>query len=185
MTPEDAIEQIIVKAVAPGRVPDVDFTIRTPGRWIRAMEEMLGGYGDNPQDYLSTVFDTGSGGAVVVDGIRFTSVCEHHLLPFFGEVTVAYMPDGKVVGLSKVARTVDILSRRLQMQERLTSEIANAIFNSKMKPFAVGVRVKARHTCLCSRGIRALGVHMTTRTTLGRERGDESILIRYAPEVMR
>lgn len=139
----------------------------TPGRVARAWREMLSGYGQDPAKILSTDFDAeGYDQVVAVPGIEFASVCEHHLLPFTGTVAVAYLPGSRVVGLSKMARLVECFARRLQIQERMTQEIAGAI-NSHLGARGVAVVVEASHSCMALRGVKKPGARMVTSCMLG------------------
>ena len=129
-----------------------DVLDNTPDRVAKAYLELLSGYDQKPNDII-TVFDQQT--AVVYECCEFYSLCEHHMLPFFGKVHIGYIPSGKVVGLSKLARLVECFSRRLQIQERLTEQIANALyFNKELKPFGVFVLVEAQHLCMMMRGIK-------------------------------
>ncbi len=138
----------------------------TPRRVADAYAELLSGTGQNAEEHLSRTFDTKCGDMVVESGINFSSTCEHHLMPFFGKITIAYIPDGKVVGLSKLARTVDVFSKRLQIQERLTRQIAEEIMRV-LKPKGVFVCCEAEHTCMTCRGVKKAGSLTYTYSTLG------------------
>lgn len=147
----------------------------TPNRVAKAMETWFGGYNQNIAE-LMKVFEDGAEGCdqmVVVKNIPFFSHCEHHMAPIFGTATVAYIPNGKIVGLSKISRVVDVFARRLQVQERLTQQIADAI-NEHLQPIGVGVVIKARHMCMESRGVRQTGHHTVTTALHG--------AIRHEPE---
>lgn len=141
----------------------------TPDRVVRAWEFWLSGYKQNPFDVLKSFED----GAANVDelvfqgAIPFWSVCEHHLAPFFGLAHVGYIPNGRIVGLSKISRLIDVFARRLQVQERLTQEIANALRAGLLDPLGVGVVLQARHACMESRGICKVGSVTTTSALLG------------------
>jgi GTP cyclohydrolase IA len=152
-----------------GEDPDREGLQDTPGRVARAYREMLAGTQEDAGDHLARVFsqDTSGGGVVILRGIEFVSVCEHHLLPFTGVAHVAYLPaHDRVAGLSKLARTVDVYARRLQLQERLTSEIADAL-DRHLAPRGVGVLVEAEHSCLRLRGARKSDAHMVTTAFRG------------------
>ena len=136
-----------------GEDPDREGLAATPDRVARMCEELFGGYDRIPDEHLSCVFGSDAGGMVVERKIRFYSVCEHHLLPFFGHVTIAYVPDGRVVGLSKLARTVEVFARRLQIQENMTNQIAGAVFDI-LKPKGVMVIAEAEHMCMSMRGVK-------------------------------
>lgn len=147
----------------------------TPARMVKAWKHWTSGYGVDPADVLK-VFEDGAEGydqMVVVTGIPVYSKCEHHLADIFGTATVAYIPNGKVVGLSKLSRLVDIFARRLQVQERLTVQIADAM-EEHLQPLGVGVLIKARHMCMESRGICQQGHHTVTSALRGamREQAD-------------
>ena len=125
----------------------------TPGRMERLMQSLIRGYREDPNEILqSAMFDVDYDEMVVVKDIEMFSLCEHHLLPFVGKVHVGYIPNGKVIGLSKVPRVVDIFARRLQVQERLTTRIAEAIENA-IEPQGVAVLIEARHLCMMMRGV--------------------------------
>lgn len=146
-----------------GEDPDRDGLHDTPARVVRALVEMTEGYRQDPADVLSTTFDTDVhyDQMVMSLGIPFTSLCEHHMLPFVGHVDIGYLPAGRVVGLSKLARLVDIYARRLQVQERMTQQIADAI-REHLHPLGVGVVVHAHHSCQAARGIRKDGTMVTS-----------------------
>ena len=144
----------------------------TPDRVSRALRELTDGYGVKPEEVIAdAVFDQDYDEMVVVKDIAFYSLCEHHMLPFFGQVHVGYLPKGKVVGLSKIPRLVEVFSHRLQIQEQLTREIAEAL-NVTLAPKGVGVVVEARHLCMEMRGVEAPGGHMMTSCMLGTFRRD-------------
>ena len=144
----------------------------TPDRVSRALRELTDGYGVKPEEVIAdAVFDQDYDEMVVVKDIAFYSLCEHHMLPFFGHVHVGYLPKGKVVGLSKIPRLVEAFSHRLQIQEKLTNEIAEAL-NQAVAPRGVGVVVEARHLCLEMRGIETPGGRMITSCMLGTFRRD-------------
>lgn len=149
--------------------------LETPARAAKAWRFLTSGYGKNPEDVLK-VFEDGAGQydqMVVVRDIPVYSQCEHHLLPFFGTANVAYIPDGKIVGLSKINRLVDIFARRLQVQERLTTQIADAM-ETHLKPKGVGVVLKCRHMCIESRGVQHSGTATVTSALRGALREDGS-----------
>lgn len=128
----------------------------TPQRVARMYEELTVGYGADTAEQLGKVFCESGSELVVEKDISFSSTCEHHLMPFFGRVHIAYIPDGRVVGLSKLARVVDIFARRLQLQERMNAQIADAIFG-QLRPKGVMVVVEAEHTCMTARGVKKVG----------------------------
>lgn len=144
----------------------------TPERVARALRELTDGYGAKPEEVIAdAVFDQDYDEMVVVKDISFFSLCEHHMLPFFGQVHVGYVPDGKVVGLSKIPRLVEVFSRRLQIQEQMTRQIAEAL-NDVVLPHGVGVVAEARHLCMEMRGVEVPGGRMITSCMLGVFRED-------------
>lgn len=161
--PEDAIVRLLEYV---GENPEREGLLDTPARVLRAFGEMTEGYGVDVGELLSHTFGDRCDEMVVVRAIEFTSLCEHHLLPFVGTATVAYVPGERVVGLSKVARLVDAYARRLQVQERLTVQIASAI-EEHLAPLGVGVVVEAHHSCMGCRGVRKPGARMVTSAMLG------------------
>jgi GTP cyclohydrolase IA len=153
-----------------GEDPERDGLKRTPERFEKALRFLTNGYKQDPATLLNgAMFDVAYDEMVVVKDIELYSLCEHHLLPFFGRCHVAYLPDKKVVGLSKVARLVDMFARRLQIQERLTSQIANAI-QDQLHPQGVGVIIEARHLCMVMRGVEKQNSTTTTSAMLGASR---------------
>lgn len=142
----------------------------TPRRVTDAYAELLSGEGKDAGEHLSRTFESDCTGVVLEKDIYFSSTCEHHLMPFFGKIAIAYIPDGKVVGLSKLARTVEVFAKRLQIQERLTKQIAEEIMRC-LKPKGVFVICEAEHTCMTCRGVKKAGSTTVTSCTLG-EFGD-------------
>ena len=138
----------------------------TPKRLARMYEELLGGMGQSPQEHLEKAFEAQGNGIVLEKDIVFHSVCEHHLLPFFGKAHIAYLPDGKVVGLSKLARTVEVYARRLQIQERLTAQVADALM-AYLQPKGVMVLLEAEHMCMAMRGVKKPGTQTVTLESRG------------------
>ncbi len=151
-----------------GEDPDRDGLRETPSRLVRAYQEYFAGYRQNPEEILRKTFEETDGydEMVVLRGIPFESHCEHHVAPIIGKAWVAYVPDRRVVGISKLARVVEAYARRLQIQERLTAQIANAI-DQVLKPQGVGVVIKATHHCMSSRGVHVHGTDMVTSRMLG------------------
>jgi GTP cyclohydrolase IA len=144
----------------------------TPDRVSRALRELTDGYSVKPEDVIAdAVFDQDYDEMVLVKDIPFYSLCEHHMLPFFGQVHVGYLPKGKVVGLSKIPRLVEVFSHRLQIQEQLTNQVAEAL-NVALSPRGVGVVVEARHLCMEMRGVETPGGRMITSCMLGTFRRD-------------
>ena len=150
-----------------GENPNREGLIKTPKRVAKAFEEICSGYSKNPKEVLNdALFDSTNNEMVVVRNIEFYSMCEHHILPFFGRVHVAYIPDKKVVGLSKIPRMVEIFARRLQIQEQLTEQIADAIMEV-VKPKGVGVVIHARHMCMEMRGVKTKHSYTSSSTLRG------------------
>jgi GTP cyclohydrolase I len=146
-----------------GEDPDREGLVDTPSRVVKAMAEHFGGYLEDPTQHLERTFTEVEGydELVLVSDIEIYSHCEHHMVPFVGKAHVAYIPDGKVVGLSKIARVVDVFAKRLQVQEKLTAQIAGAI-NDVLEPQGVAVIIQAQHFCMCYRGVRKPGSWTTT-----------------------
>lgn len=162
-SPTDAVVRLLTYI---GEDPTREGLLDTPKRVTKAWREMTVGYQQNPADILSTTFTEPCDEMVVLSGIEFASTCEHHMLPFTGTATVGYIPDGNVVGLSKLARLVDLYARRLQIQERLTTQIAEALWEH-CSPKGVGVIVTAHHTCMSLRGVEKANGQMVTTRLLG------------------
>ena len=158
-----------------GDDPTRDGLIDTPARVVKAYEEYFSGYNDDPEKILGRSFDETEGydEIVVLKDIKFASHCEHHIAPILGKVHVAYLPNSRVVGISKLARLVETFGRRLQIQEKMTAQIANAI-NDVLNPRGVAVVIEAAHECMTTRGIDKPGVSMVTSTMLGAFRADPS-----------
>ena len=145
----------------------------TPGRVVRAYEEHFAGYGEDPVEYLQRTFEEVNGydEMVVLRDIRFESHCEHHMLPIIGHAHVAYLPKKRVVGISKLARLVEVFAKRLQIQEKMTAQIATTL-NDVLAPNGVGVVIEAAHQCMTTRGVHKPGVTMVTSHMLGGFRND-------------
>jgi len=150
-----------------GENPSREGLLDTPKRVVKSWNELFAGYKEDPQKILSTVFHQGTcEEMVILKDIPFQSMCEHHMLPFIGKAHVAYIPDGKVVGLSKLARLVDCFAKRLQIQEQMTKQIADAI-QQYLKPRGAAVVVEAHHQCMSCRGIKKHGTTMITSSMSG------------------
>lgn len=151
-----------------GDNPDRDGLLNTPARLARAYEEYFRGYNEDPETILSTTFEETEGydEMIILRGIRFESHCEHHIAPIIGRAWVAYIPNGRVVGISKLARIVEVYAKRLQIQEKMTAQIANAI-DKVLQPQGVGVIIKAEHYCMTARGIMKPGADLVTSRMLG------------------
>ena len=156
-----------------GDDPDREGLLGTPSRVVRSYEEFFSGYESDPQNYLERTFEEVSGydEMVVLRDIRFESHCEHHLAPIIGRVHVGYLPNEKVVGISKLARVVDAYAHRLQVQEKMNAQIANCI-QHVLEPKGVAVVIEASHQCMTTRGVHKTGVTMVTSTMLGAFRED-------------
>ncbi len=155
-----------------GEDPHREGLLKTPERVERALRFLTQGYQEDlGQLFLKAQFSEAYDEMVLVKEIDFFSLCEHHLIPFFGKCHVAYIPDGKIVGLSKIPRLVDILARRLQVQERLTCQIAEAL-QEYLRPKGVGVVMEAQHLCTMMRGVQKQNTKMVTSSMLGTFRGD-------------
>ncbi len=145
----------------------------TPDRVSRALRVFTEGYTQDPAEVLNgAIFDESYNEMLIVKDIDFYSLCEHHILPFFGRAHIAYVPDGRIVGLSKLARLVDMFSRRLQVQERLTNEIA-AVIDKVLKPRGVAVVLEAQHLCMMMRGVQKQNSYAITSAMLGEFSYDE------------
>ena len=138
----------------------------TPARFARMCEVLFSGVGIDPGYAIDTVFEAESHDPVVLDNLPFYSVCEHHLLPFFGEARIAYVPNGKIAGISKLARALDIAARRPQVQERLTTQVADAI-SGALRPDGVIVELEAEHLCMSMRGVQKPGLRVLTSAVRG------------------
>lgn len=138
----------------------------TPARVADMYAELLAGNGDDAAKHLSKTFAVQSGNIVIEKDITFSSMCEHHLMPFFGKMAIAYIPQGKVAGLSKLARTVEVYARRLQLQEQLTSQVAQAVYRN-LSARGVLVICEAEHTCMTCRGVKKFGSKTVTYSIAG------------------
>jgi GTP cyclohydrolase I len=161
---EDLVREILVRL---GEDADREGLLRTPNRVHRAFEFLTKGYREDPEALLKkALFTVTYDEMVIVKDIEMFSLCEHHMLPFFGKVHVAYIPNGKVIGLSKIPRLIEIFSRRLQIQERLTTQIAETI-QKAIEPQGVGVVIEARHLCMMMRGVEKQHSAAVTSSMLG------------------
>ena len=160
----EAVHRILTSI---GEDPDREGLVQTPKRVAQMLTELTTGYHDDLKTLVNgAIFHVDYTEMVVVLNIDFSSLCEHHLLPFFGKVHVAYIPDGRVIGLSKLPRIVEMYARRLQMQERMTVEIANAL-QRILNPKGVAVIVEAKHMCSMIRGVKKINAQMQTKSMLG------------------
>lgn len=158
-----------------GDDPDREGLMETPDRVVRAYQEWFSGYDDDPVEILSKTFEEVEGydEMVVLRNIRFTSHCEHHMAPIIGRAHVGYLPSHRVVGISKLARVVEVYAKRLQIQEKMTAQIANAV-NEILQPSGVGVVIEATHECMTTRGIDKPGSSLITSRMTGAFRDDAS-----------
>ncbi|MEK3785302.1 MULTISPECIES: GTP cyclohydrolase I FolE [Paenibacillus] len=162
------VEQIL-KLI--GEDPQREGLLETPARVTRMYEEIFAGYAVDPREALGITFDENHEELVIVKDIVYYSQCEHHMAPFFGKVHIGYVPSGKIVGLSKLARLVEAITRRLQVQERITSQIAD-ILTEVVHPHGVMVVVEGEHLCMCARGVKKPGSKTVTSAVRGSFRQD-------------
>jgi len=172
--PDEVAEAIRTLIRWAGDDPAREGLLETPQRVARAWKEYCHGYGEDPAHHLSRVFEEVGGydEIVLLKDIPFQSHCEHHMAPIIGKASIAYLPKDHVVGISKLARVLHAFARRLQVQERLTAEVADCIWNG-LKPVGVAVVIDASHSCMTARGVRTPGVHMVTSRMMGVFRDDE------------
>jgi len=162
-----------------GEDPQREGLLKTPQRVLKAYEFMFGGYQEDPQEILnSAMFSTSNDEMVLIKDIEFYSTCEHHLLPIIGRAHIAYIPDGKVVGLSKIPRVVDVFARRMQIQEQLTEQIADALMRS-INPKGVAVVIQARHMCMEMRGVEKISSTTTSSALRGLFKRDEKTRMEF------
>jgi GTP cyclohydrolase IA len=172
----ERVERAVTELLsALGEDPDRDGLVKTPSRVARMYEEVVAGLSENPADHLEVTFAADHDEMVMVRDIPFASLCEHHLVPFIGRAHVAYIPgeDGRITGLSKLARLVDGYAKRLQVQERMTTEIADAI-EQALDPRGVLVVVEAEHLCMSMRGVKKPGTSTVTSAVRGLFRNDSA-----------
>jgi len=169
---QDAVRTLIEWA---GDDPMREGLLGTPERVVRAYEEWFAGYNEDPVELLKRTFEETEGydEMVVLRDVRFESVCEHHIAPILGTVHVAYLPAKRVVGISKLARVIDVYAKRMQIQEKMTAQIANTI-EEVLQPKGVAVVVQAQHQCMSTRGVHKTGVSMVTSRMLGAFRDNEA-----------
>ena len=174
-TEEEARQAVRTLLAFTGDDPDREGLIETPDRVVRAYGEFFAGYNDDPEAILSKTFEEVEGydEMVIVKNIRVESHCEHHMVPILGMGHIAYIPNKRVVGISKLARITRIYMKRMQIQEKLTAQIANCI-QDVLKPKGVAVVVEAQHQCMTTRGIGTPGISMVTSQLLGKFRTDSS-----------
>ena len=148
--------------------------LETPDRIARMYEELAGGYTDDAARHLQKRFHVDNNDMVIEKDIHFYSFCEHHMLPFYGTAAIAYIPNGEVVGLSKIARTLEVYAKRFQLQERMTAQIAD-VFMQELNPQGVMVLIEAEHMCMTMRGIKKPGTKTVTVVTRGVFNGNETL----------
>ncbi|HEY4718296.1 MAG TPA: GTP cyclohydrolase I FolE [Anaerolineales bacterium] len=179
---EDAVRHILV---AVGEDPQREGLVNTPERIARAYGELLAGYRTDPVELMNeALFDVDYADMVLVRDIEFYSLCEHHMLPFMGRAHVAYIPQGRVIGLSKIPRVVDLFSRRLQVQERMTHQIAEFLCQA-LNPLGAGVVVEALHLCSMMRGVKKHDARMTTSTMVGTFRSNSATRQEFLDSISR
>ena len=166
VTREEAIESVRKLLRYIGEDPDREGLLETPHRVIKSYGELFGGYSKDPKEVLQKTFPTRSDEMVVLSNIELYSTCEHHMLPFVGQCHIGYMPHKRVIGVSKLARWVEIYARRLQIQEELTHQIATAL-NDELSANGVAVLIEAKHMCMTSRGVQKQNAVLTTTALLG------------------
>ena len=157
-----------------GEDPTREGLKETPARIAKMYEEIFGGMGKDAEEHLTKVFDSATDEIVIEKDIQFYSMCEHHMVPFYGKVHIGYIPDGKVVGLSKLARTVETYARRLQIQENMTVQIAEDIMKY-LKPKGVIIVCEAEHMCMTMRGVKKAGTKTVNVVTRGVFENDENL----------
>ncbi len=174
MTKDEEFEQAVSKVLELlGEDPKREGLLKTPSRVAKALKFLTEGYGQNPEEILSeALFTSSNDEMVLVRDIEFYSMCEHHMLPIIGRVHVAYIPDGKVIGLSKIPRIVNVYARRLQIQEQMTEQIADAILGA-IHPKGVAVVVHARHMCMEMRGVQKINSTTVSSALRGLFKSDE------------
>ena len=171
MANHDTLEQITRKLLKEiGENPDREGLVRTPSRVAKSWEFFSRGYNQNLEDIINNaIFEEDAKDMVIVRDVEFFSLCEHHLLPFFGKAHVGYIPNGKVIGLSKIPRIIDMFSRRLQVQERLTHQVAE-VLQDVLNPIGVAVVMEGRHMCMQMRGVEKQNSFASTSAMLGQFR---------------
>ena len=170
---EHSLIKEIIKII--GDDPEREGLVDTPKRVIKSYKDLFSGYKKNAEDVLKTTFDSHEYDQIVIlKDIEMYSTCEHHMIPFVGKVHIGYLPDKKVVGLSKLARLVEVFSRRLQIQEKLTKQIADSIQNI-LEPHGCGVVIESKHFCMCARGVGKQNSYMITSAVNGVFKKDSEI----------
>ena len=179
MVDQDKVKQavrLLLEGI--GEDPSREGLLETPDRVARMYTELAGGMDQSAADHLSKTFEVADGGMVIEHDITFYSLCEHHMLPFYGKVAIGYIPNGRVAGLSKLARTVEVFARRLQLQERLTAQIADALMDELDCAGAI-VLIEAEHMCMTMRGVQKPGTQTTTLVCRGAFADDPALEERF------
>lgn len=181
MNQPEIIETLVQKMLLEiGENPLRAGLVETPKRVTKSFREMTNGYGMSASDAIeNAIFSSENNGLVIQKGTEFYSICEHHLLPFFGEVHFAYVPNGKIIGLSKIGRVIDIFAHRLQVQERLTEELADA-FHRALNPKALVIKIEAHHFCMMMRGVKK----QNGKTITTASRGDALVDADFRREIL-
>jgi GTP cyclohydrolase IA len=177
---EKAVKDILIGV---GEDPERPGLVKTPGRVRRAYEELLSGYGTDPRKVVNgALYEVEHNDMVVVSDVEFYSLCEHHMLPFFGLAYIAYIPDGKVIGLSKIPRLVDVFAHRLQLQERMTSQIADCI-QETIAPQGVAVVTSGQHLCSMMRGVKKSETRLVSNCLRGVFENNEALQQRFFSQI--
>ena len=181
---EDAIEAVRTLIKYIGDDPEREGLLETPERVVRSYEQLYKGYSQKPEDVLSKTFTSSTSEMVVLSEIEIYSTCEHHMLPFTGKCHIGYIPNGKVLGISKLARVMEVFARRLQIQEELCFQIASSIWNV-LKPIGVGVVIDAQHMCMTCRGVEKQNSFMRSSTLLGSFQTDSKTRMEFLDLIRR
>jgi GTP cyclohydrolase I len=176
MNRTQSVEELVQKMLLEiGEDPTRQGLVETPRRVAKSFKEMTRGYGQTAGDVIeNAMFESDSTGYIIQKGTEFYSVCEHHLLPFFGEVHLAYVPNGRIIGLSKIGRVIDVFAHRLQVQERLTEELADA-FEKALNPKVLAIKIEAQHFCMMMRGVKKQNGKTITTATRGSATTDPQV----------
>jgi len=169
-TIEDAIKKILVHI---GEDPQREGLLETPARIVKSYEELFSGYKTDPKALIKAFKNEGYDEMILIRDIDYVSTCEHHMIPFIGKAHIAYIPDQKITGLSKIPRLVDCFAKRLQNQERMTVQIAQTLYE-ELNPKGVAVMITGKHLCMCSRGVNKVNSETVTSTFLGAFQEDPS-----------
>jgi GTP cyclohydrolase I len=173
---EDLVRKILIEL---GEDPEREGLRKTPARVKESLEFLTSGYRENPEEIVEgSIFEEEYDEMVIAKNISLYSLCEHHLLPFYGECHVAYIPKGRIIGISKIPRVVHVFARRLQVQERLTNQIAKTLMEH-LKPYGVAVTIEAVHLCMAMRGVRKRDALIVTSAMLGAFRTDSKTRMEY------